>query len=291
MSSDDESVGRPSIEAQSEIALRFVSNAPAGEVDAVLEDVRALVDAEALESGKVAKALEQHHTRVYSLAEIPGEERKIVLCPQTKQGLQYVSSHTKKAYAVDMERLSAQGEGEEAAERFPADKEEFRAALVESMSGYMDKYYKTKGDGRTGLEVLPCDDGYTIIISSHNRNDSSCWSGRWQGVWTVRVADGAGKVTGTINVETHYYEDGNMQMDITKECNGEFRYEDAGSFAKGVRRVIDTADDDLPRSLREWSDRVGGEALKRIRRHLPVSGVKMDWNVEKMRLQRGLAGQ
>ena len=55
--------------------------------------------------------------------------------------------------------------------------------------------------------------GYAIYIVSNNYNPSNFWAGRWRSVWNLFPSS----LDGSIHAQVHYYEDGNVQLNSTKD--------------------------------------------------------------------------
>lgn len=130
--------------------------------------------------------------------------------------------------------------------------------------------------------------GLVIITSVTLRNLTNFWSGSWRARYTVAVgAAGTGKavLNGSIRIATHYFESGNTQMHSEKAI-GPIDIADASGAS--IVSAIAKEEDGLHASLEEMYESLSSHALKEMRRFLPVSGSKMNWNVAGHRLAKAL---
>jgi capping protein alpha len=82
-------------------------------------------------------------------------------------------------------------------------------AIDDAVRGYVASHYPN------GVaSVFLNDKVITIAIVSNKYNSPSFWNGRWRSVWTFSLD--TRELKGTIKVNVHYYEDGNVQLDSSK---------------------------------------------------------------------------
>lgn len=171
--------------------------------------------------------------------------------------------------------------------------EEHRAALAAAVAKHIGSCYNPGGAGSQpwarGSEVYSKDGSLVIITSVTVRNLSNFWSGSWRARYTVGFPGGlsAGKaaITGTVNTVTHYFENGNTQMHGERAVGPLYiDFRDHETFAKAAARAISEAEDGLLDGLGDMYDTLSATALKEMRRALPVSAQKMNWNPAAHRL-------
>lgn len=103
-------------------------------------------------------------------------------------------------------------------------------------------------------------------------------NGRWRGIWTVSLQDSRASVKGTIKVQVHYYEDGNVQLQATKNEDLTVNVEnDNLALAQSVVNAIRDAESKYQDSINENYKWMNDKTFKALRRNLPLTRSKIDW--------------
>ncbi|WWC60950.1 uncharacterized protein I303_103527 [Kwoniella dejecticola CBS 10117] len=118
---------------------------------------------------------------------------------------------------------------------------------------------------------------YTLEAVGNKYNPNNFWTGRWRTRWVVDKA--AGVVDGKINVDVHYYEQGNVQLATshsasfplpTEEINGQ-------TIPSQIVTTISKIETAYHLELNDVYGELGDKAFRALRRALPVTRQKMDW--------------
>jgi len=134
-------------------------------------------------------------------------------------------------------------------------------------------WYKTKQNKTKKQQTISSQ----WIVAQHqifNRN------GRWRSAWTASYKPG-GNVTfnGTIKLNVHYYEDGNVQLNATFNKNVSFAApSDPKAFAEAVVKQLTKLEQDYHSSLEQSYATMGETTFKALRRVLPITRQRMDWD-------------
>jgi len=119
----------------------------------------------------------------------------------------------------------------------------------------------------------------TMCISSARFNPNNFWNGRWRSVWTAKFSSSGGSatITGTLKVNVHYYEDGNVQLttETPKQLNASGG--DPNSLAAAVVQAIEKSESDFHKNLEASYNTMGETTFKALRRVLPITRTKIDW--------------
>ncbi|WVQ69887.1 uncharacterized protein L199_008110 [Kwoniella botswanensis] len=118
---------------------------------------------------------------------------------------------------------------------------------------------------------------YTLEIVGNKYNPNNFWTGRWRTKWVVDKA--SGKVNGDINVDVHYYEQGNVQLATKHSASFPLPTEEVGgqSIASQIVTTISKIETAYHLELNDVYGELGDKAFRALRRALPVTRQKMDW--------------
>ncbi|EPQ26078.1 uncharacterized protein PFL1_06286 [Pseudozyma flocculosa PF-1] len=135
-------------------------------------------------------------------------------------------------------------------------------------------------------ETTPRQIKYTFHHVGNKYHLSNFWSGRWRASYTLDVE--AATLTSSLQVQVHYFENGNVQLNASKPKT--FHLDQSslageGSESEHVKRVaehvvklVERHEDDYQSLLEETYEDLGEKAFKALRRQLPLTKNKIDWN-------------
>jgi capping protein alpha len=122
------------------------------------------------------------------------------------------------------------------------------------------------------------------IISITSTIIGKCWkrlminrSGKWRSVWHFSLE--SFELKGSVKIHVHYFEDGNVQMTLEKDFVVSVTpKEDPKDLAKVILQKMKESEAKLQQSLNESYTELSETAFKSLRRALPITRSKMDWN-------------
>lgn len=257
-----------SIDEKLKIASEFLLESPPGEFNDVLNDVRLLVNNDqALQEG-VLPAVEKYNREQYMTVKSPGHEHEIIISEFNHiDGKRYLDPKSKEIVTVDHMRLTASDP--EPFTNEPSN-EETRAAIEIAVKAYVSDHYPHGVYG-----VYSKDNTVTICVVDNKYNPNNFWNGRWRSTWSVSGSN----LKGDVKVNVHYYEDGNVQLNTSNTFSTSIATNsDVKLFAKEIIKQIEKLEGEFQTGLNSTYAQLSDNAFKSLRRALPVTKTKVDWN-------------
>jgi capping protein (actin filament) muscle Z-line, alpha len=142
-------------------------------------------------------------------------------------------------------------------------------SLVKSLSTHTSEHYPKSSQG-----VFPTqDDSQLAIVTVANKySPSNYWNGRWRSSYIYTPTSGS--IIGSIKVDVHYYEDGNVRLLTNKEVSASVG---SGASSSEIVRHIATAEKKYQEDLNKAFGSLSEGAFKALRRQLPVTRQKLEW--------------
>ncbi|XP_062188482.1 F-actin-capping protein subunit alpha-like [Phragmites australis] len=282
-----------------EIAVWFLSNAPAGEIHYVAKDVHALLGDEAVYEAAAAVAFPEYNKAHLMSLELPDRSGDIIITTFGELDKNnYLDPRTAQVATVDHIKQTCTKLRPAADEELPsAYIEEFRSALDVELSKYVGEAYPkgvcavycTSGKDADGPGA---DFGLAVVISAAKHSPLNFCYGSWHSVWTVefnyelQFVD----IKGKIQVGAHYFEEGNVQLDTNIDCKDSTISQSPEDCAASITNIIRHRESEYLSSLEESYLNLSNATFKDLRRKLPVTRTLFPWhNTLAFSLTRDLA--
>lgn len=112
----------------------------------------------------------------------------------------------------------------------------------------------------------------TIVLDPGNMLSNSRRNGRWRSLYIYSPSSSS--LTGSIKVDVHYYEDGNVRLLTTKPVSASIPSGSAVSIVKEIAVTEKKYQEEVNRGFNNLSE----GAFKGLRRQLPVTRQKIEWD-------------
>lgn len=146
-------------------------------------------------------------------------------------------------------------------------------SLQKSFSKAASEHFPTS---TIGIYPTSSDTELAILLVANKYSPQNFWNGRWRSTYTLSPS--SGNLTGSIKVDVHYYEDGNVRMSTSKEVSvpGAMVVANA-SGADAVVREIAKAENKFQEELNRAFVQLAEGSFKGLRRQLPVTRQRVEW--------------
>lgn len=270
-------------EEKLKIAQHYLLSCPPGQFSEVLSDVKKIVDEEVLPDNVVAGIARVSNLRHSKLVTAPSG-RKVVISQAGEIDLTHYYDPAEDA-TFELDHLTLQTTpSEETPSNQDEGLSELRRGLQRRLSDYARSFYPGEN---AAVGVYAVNGNLTVVITGERINLKNFWSGKWTSSWALAVNDGNATLSGDIKIHVHYFEDGNLQMQTNKNVQANsFNYSNENALFDKVVAIIQEQEAALQQGLEEMYTNMNNETFRSMRRIMPVTRTKMDWNVNSVRMVR-----
>lgn len=295
MADDDEY----SPEQKAKIARHFLYMAPHGEVTDIVKDLKKVVKPSSLINDDWVKdALLEYYVKKASI--ISGDTSKVIACLQNKVQKD-IFLHPDKKVICTVDALTQKIVKEDDASHLVQGNEgrieDFRSAISSKLNDYLSAFYEdgsSPNSVASGMgQVFAAPNGMiAVVISYKNLNQNNYWTGGWHSDWSTNIAkNGKVQLNGKIQLQVHYYEDGNVQLNSTFKEEAQIDVSSAEETAEILVDTIMKRETAFQKKLDQFYVQMHDSTFKNMRRFLPKTGKKMDWRARTHNLVSEAASQ
>ncbi|CEJ91114.1 Putative F-actin-capping protein subunit alpha [[Torrubiella] hemipterigena] len=266
--------------SQLETVAAFVEGAPPGELADVVADIKSLTESSPGLIDELAPAFEKYNEEQLVTVKLPGSSQAVLISAHNSLGDgRYYDVESSSSFQFNHTTQKASSVQSHVIEGAQAD---LVKATLKSLATYIAEHFPNAAFGAYPIES---DSKIAVIIVANKYSPNNFWNGRWRSVYTYDPS--TGKLEGSIKVDVHYYEDGNVRMLTNKAVAAAIPSGSGAGIAKEISITEKKYQDELNKGFVGLSE----GAFKGLRRQLPVTRQKIEWDkVTSYRLGQDIGG-
>ena len=256
------------------VAKYIISKTPIGHLNKSIQNLKSLIGEEAMDSQLIHNEVQEYAEKHLSHVQFNEEGNKIVISNLNKDSNGF---YVDQGQQIKIKLNVAEGGIEET--QTVEDLNSLRKEIDSKMKLYIDKYY-TKGITESNIYFDESLNKVLILISAHNINMKNFWSGEWLSCWEYIINEK--KLKGSIKANTYYYEEGNIQFNLNTNFNNDINGNSDNDIADNIIKLIEKNENNVQIDLESVYDNFSSQYIKPLRRKLPITGTKLNWNLNQV---------
>ncbi|KAI5923528.1 2-oxoisovalerate dehydrogenase beta subunit [Camillea tinctor] len=245
----------------------FVQGAPPGELADVVNDIKALTAHEPELISQLGPAFERYNEEQFITTKLPGSSQQVIISSHSSLGNgRYYDVESSSSFAFDHTTQKASDVQSYVLE---GPQTELVKSTLKSLSTYVKEHFP---NASYGVYPIENDSKVAVIIVANKYSPNNYWNGRWRSLYIIDPASES--LEGSIKVDVHYYEDGNVRLLTNKPIAASVS---SGSGA-GISKEISVAEKKYQEELNKGFTSLSEGAFKGLRRQLPVTRQKIEWD-------------
>ncbi|KAI1319749.1 subunits of heterodimeric actin filament capping protein Capz [Xylariaceae sp. FL0255] len=244
----------------------FVEGAPPGELADVINDIKALTVNEPDLITKLGPAFEKYNEEQFVTVKLPGGSQQVIISSHSSLGDgRYFDVESSSSFTFDHATQKASAVQSYVLE---GDQADLVKSTLKSLSTYVKEHFPSASYGVYPIEG---DSKVAVIIVANKYSPNNFWNGRWRSCYTFDPS--SGNLEGNIQVDVHYYEDGNVRMLTNKPVTAS-----ASGTGAGICKEIAASEKKYQEELNRGFTNLSEGTFKGLRRQLPVTRQKIEWD-------------
>ncbi|KAK7284378.1 hypothetical protein RJT34_19123 [Clitoria ternatea] len=270
-----------------EIAKWFLLNSPPGEIQYVAKDVKSILNNDDLYNEAASDAFPVYNKSHLISLQMPDRSGDVVVTSFGEvDGNAFLDPRTAQVAIVDHVKQVCKEVRPATDEELPSSfVEEFRCSLDAEILKYVEEAYP-KGvcsvyciNGKD-VEGPGSDFELAAVISAARHSPQNFCNGSWCSIWNIlfKYDQQTVEVKGKLQVDAHYFEEGNVQLDTKHECKDATFLQAPEDCAHAISSIIRHQESEYFASLEASYLKLSDSTFKDLRRKLPVTRTLFPWH-------------
>ena len=171
-----------------------------------------------------------------------------------------------------------------------SNKKNSESPLYQCLQEHIQQHYTSRGvKAHISLLEESDDTGFTLFLYAERIQLPSSHVANWMGHYTFHNQGDNLNLSGQIQCRGHVFESGTVQSHYTSKPFYETIIKSSPNVEYGVIvSLIEKWEEEVWEELQALYGELSGSILKQVRRILPVTRTKMDWNVQAVKLVQSM---
>ncbi|KIX03948.1 uncharacterized protein Z518_07501 [Rhinocladiella mackenziei CBS 650.93] len=258
-----------------DITSSFIEGAPPGELQEVVKDIRALTsDDDPALIAKLKPSFEKYNEEQMVAVKLPGASEHVLISAYNKlpSSNRYYDTQSSSSFEFDH---TASKPTSPQSYTHNTQHSSLIQSILKPLSSHFAEHYPPASSSAYTVCATPGDTQIAILVSTTKASPKNFLSGRWRSVFLYDPSSST--LSGTIKVDVHYYEDGNVALSTTKSIDAASVDGDGASIVRKIAAIEKQYQEEVNRAFVGMNE----TSFKALRRQLPVTRQKVEW--EKIR--------
>ncbi|KAH6618072.1 putative F-actin-capping protein [Chaetomium sp. MPI-SDFR-AT-0129] len=231
---------------------------------------------------ELGPAFQKYNEEQFTTVKLPGSSQQVIVSSHNSLGDgRYYDPESSVSFAFDHVTQKASAVESYTAEGDTAD---LAKSVLKGLSTYVSEHFTNAAYGAYPTEN---DSKLAVIIVANKYSPNNFWNGRWRSLYLYDPASNT--LEGSLKVDVHYYEDGNVRLLTNKASTA--TVPSSGATGAAIAREISTGERKYQEELNRSFTSLSEGAFKALRRQLPVTRQKIEWDkVASYRLGQDIGG-
>lgn len=253
--------------SQLEAVSAFVNGAPPGQLANVVTDIEALTADNPSILTQLGPAYKKYNEEQFATVILPGSSLHVLVSSYNALGNdRYYDIESSSSFAFDHATQKASDVQSYVTECSQSD---LIKSLTKGLGLYTREHYP---DAVFGVYPTNNDSEVAILLVANKYSPKNLWSGRWRSLYTIST--NSLTLNGSIKVDVHYYENGNVRLLTTKPVSESLTSDSTSVIVRAISSIEKKYQEELNKSFYNLSE----GAFKGLRRQLPVTRQKVEWD-------------